>query len=82
MRPEIRTAQVRKQGQATACRDFLLALEASDRPAEATDTDVRTSTMETIEEATSTAGSVAAVDDVECPCVRLGANSCRREVEA
>lgn len=79
MRPQIRTAQVRKQGEATACRDFLLALDAGDRPGEASNSDVHAATMDTVETATDAGGSVSAVETVDCPCVRLGAETCRRD---
>jgi len=79
MRPAIRTAQVRKQGEATACREFLLVLDPSDRPSEASDSDVHSATLDAVEEATETAGTVADVESVPCPCVRLGAETCRRQ---
>ncbi|MGB9987320.1 hypothetical protein [Salarchaeum japonicum] len=77
-RPQITTAKVQRRAYISACRDFLLTAAQSDRPSEASADDVTAAASTAASDLRQGFTAVSEVEAVACPCVRLGADSCRR----
>jgi hypothetical protein len=70
--------QQQKISEIQACSNHLKAAPQSDRPDDATLTEIQTATMTAHENLNAAGIKVSEISRVECPCVLLGADRCHR----
>lgn len=75
-RPSILSARTHRLAHVSVCREDLAEMDQLNRPNEASLDEVRAAASGAFDDVDDVGGSVAAVQDVDCPCVRLGADGC------